>query len=98
MKVITQVQAGDGTHHNEELARDTAAPREVFDRFLERYGLVHCLFELARAIREENDKGGPGVPLESPELQARYVREYLANQIAGLAAFWRVHLHGRDGR
>lgn len=59
------------------------------DGLLQDEGLVACLCALAQAIRSANDQG-PMPPRLATDRQLGYVREYVANQVMGLAAFWRV--------
>jgi hypothetical protein len=63
----------------------------TFDGMLTQHGLVQCLFALAHAVRGENDKGCQGRSLIPEDERLCYLREYIANQIMGAAAFWGVH-------
>lgn len=64
---------------------------QQLDRLLEEHGAVPCLFALAHAIRGQNDKAcTQGLPEAS--IRTGVAREYLANQITGLTAFWRIHV------
>lgn len=61
------------------------------------HGVVPCLFALAHALRGENDKADPS-QLPPEAIQTATVREYLANQLAGLAAFWRIQVPPAEKR
>ncbi len=70
---------------------------EQFDRLLDDQGVVNCLMALAQALRRVNDRPRSAPP-PLDDKHRGYVREYLANQLMGLAAFWRVHLPESDRR
>ena len=60
-------------------------------RMLDEEGVVSCLFALAHAVRGENDAMN-GREVFQEALHTAAVREYVANQITGLAAFWRIQV------
>lgn len=74
------------------MSADADALVKQLNQVLEKPGLVPCLCALAHATRGANDREGlpPGLPAGDRHLG--YVREYVANQLMGLAAFWRVHV------
>ncbi len=65
--------------------------RSTFDSILARHGLIHCLFALAHSVRGENDRCPVPGGASPNEEQVHYLREYIANQIMGAAAFWGVY-------
>ena len=62
-----------------------------FTQMLDEHGIEACLFALAHAVRGENDTMN-GRALFQEALRTAAVREYVANQLAGLAAFWRIQV------
>lgn len=60
------------------------------DKFVTDHGLVNTLFALANAIRGENDRVPRAATLDENSKQLQCAREYVASQLAGLAAFWRL--------
>lgn len=62
-----------------------------FTEMLNGHGLEPCLFALAHALRGENEALN-GRALFQEALHTAAVREYVANQLAGLAAFWRIQV------
>jgi hypothetical protein len=64
---------------------------EQLDGLLERAGVVHCLIALAKALRGANDRTRLAA-FRADDKHRGYVREYLANQLMDLAAFWPVQL------
>lgn len=65
--------------------------QSLFDGILSRYGLIHCLFALAHSVRGVNDRVPAAGDLDPDTEQVHYLREYIANQITGAAAFWGVY-------
>jgi hypothetical protein len=65
--------------------------RITFDSMLARYGLIRCLFALAHSVRAENDHPRTTRGMTGDDEQVHYLREYIANQIMGAAAFWGVN-------
>ena len=74
------------------MLQDPPTQAQPWEEMLAAEGVVACLFALAHAIRGANDDGT--LSLHVPEdRHLGYVREYVANQLMGLAAFWRVQLY-----
>src|SRR5262245_24856784 len=79
------------------MTQDMKVLVDRLDQLLGEQGLVACLSVLAHAIRAANDRSETP-PSAEAEKRVGYAREYVANQIMGLAAFWRVHLPESQAR
>lgn len=69
---------------------NAASPVARCERLLDECGLIACLFALARAVRVVNDGANPQ-ELSPEAIRVATAREYVASQLTGLAALWRLH-------